>query len=180
VATKPDGKAAGAAQRVTFTRPAAERIAKAVRTVEGGNRSSSALEFVAAPGAPQLKTFRVGTYSGAWPIETDKTVTFYNQTSTPNTVTARNHFVDLQHGTCTATSWKCGIAKDGTAWKLVSWQQNTATAVFVANVTETVVLRDVLISFNTANCSIAKTNVTVSIVVIGTTFTNTMFTLPRC
>lgn len=118
MATKPDGKAAGAAQRVTFTRPAAERIAKAVRTVEGGNRSSSALEFGAAPGAPQLKTFRIATFgSAAWSVDTARTVTLFHVTNTPNTVSVSNVFGDI--GTATSTSRKCAIAREGTAWYLI-------------------------------------------------------------
>lgn len=145
----------------------------------GPTRIATRFEEIAVGGV-MGKVFRIGTYAGVWPIETDKTVTFYNQTATPNTVTVRNHFVDLQHGTCTGTTWKCGIAKDGTAWKLVSWQQNTATAVFVATTATTAVLRGILISFNTSNCSIGTTDVTTSIAVTGTTYTSIVLTLPRC
>jgi len=44
VALKPDGKSART-ERVTFTRPAAERIAQVVRTVEHGDRDSKGLTF---------------------------------------------------------------------------------------------------------------------------------------
>jgi hypothetical protein len=44
MAKKPDGAAAGT-QRVTFTKPAAERIGKVVRTVEAGNRDQGPLTF---------------------------------------------------------------------------------------------------------------------------------------
>jgi small ligand-binding sensory domain FIST len=47
VADKPDGKQRN--ERITFTRPAAERIAKVVRHVEGGNRDSSGLTFRRVP-----------------------------------------------------------------------------------------------------------------------------------
>lgn len=44
MATKPDGSPART-ERVTFTKPAAERIAKVVRTVEGGDRDTGPLTF---------------------------------------------------------------------------------------------------------------------------------------
>jgi len=44
MAQKPDGKPAGT-QRVTFTKPAAERIARVVRHVEGGDRDLGPLTF---------------------------------------------------------------------------------------------------------------------------------------
>ena len=51
MAQKPDGKPART-ERVTFTKPAAERIAKVVRAVEGGDRDAGPLTFGyrAAPG----------------------------------------------------------------------------------------------------------------------------------
>ena len=180
MAQRPDGKPAGRPDRVAFTRPAAERIARAVRKVEAGNRDGAGLSFPFVESSPPAKVFRLGTYTGAWPINTTKTVTFATQTSTPNTITVQNLFVDLQHGTCTATTWKCGVAKEGTAWSLISWQQDTATAIFLSTIADTVVLRDVTLAFNTANCSITKTNHTVLITVITGTFTDTMFTLPQC
>lgn len=44
MAQKPDGSAAKT-ERVTFTRPAAERIARVVRTVEFGDRNQHGLSF---------------------------------------------------------------------------------------------------------------------------------------
>jgi hypothetical protein len=44
VALKPDGKSART-ERVSFTRPAAERIAQVVRKVEAGDRNSKGLTF---------------------------------------------------------------------------------------------------------------------------------------
>lgn len=66
-------------------------------------------------GGSSPKTFRVCTFSGEWAIDTDKTVTFKNQTTTPNTVSARNLVCGLNpSGSCDVS-----IAKDGTAWYLV-------------------------------------------------------------
>ena len=61
------------------------------------------------------KVFRVCTFTGAWSINSAKTVTFRNVTSTPNTVSVTNLVCGLSPtGSCDAT-----IAKDGTAWYLV-------------------------------------------------------------
>ena len=61
MAQKPDGKPART-ERVTFTRPAAERIAKVVREVEAGDRDQAGLTFgvrtggsvVCRPGFPPV------------------------------------------------------------------------------------------------------------------------------
>ena len=121
MAQKPDGKAART-ERVTYTRPAAERIAKVVRAVEGGDRDTPGIYFGSAPGAAPGKTFRVCTFTGAWSKNSAKTVTFKNQTSTPNTVSSENLFISLPGSTATSSSRVCAIAKEGTAWHLIQWE----------------------------------------------------------
>ena len=121
MAQKPDGKSART-ERVTFTRPAAERIAKVVRAVEGGERDSPGIYFGSAPGAAAGKTFRVCTFTGAWSKNSAKVVTFKNQTSTPNTVSCQNIFISLPGSTATSSSRVCAIAKEGTAWHLIQWE----------------------------------------------------------
>jgi hypothetical protein len=114
MAQKPDGKPART-ERVTFTKPAAERIAKVVRAVEGGDRDAGPLTFGSRGVAGNPKAFRVCTFTGAWSINATKTVTFKNQTATPNTVAAVNLFCGLNpSGSCDVS-----IAKEGTAWYLV-------------------------------------------------------------
>jgi hypothetical protein len=80
VAQKPDGKAAKT-ERVTFTRPAAERIARTVRRVEQGDRGAEPLVFdrigVSSPFALKLATF-----TGNWETGTYKTVTLSGSTQT--------------------------------------------------------------------------------------------------
>jgi len=113
MAKKPDGKPASI-DRVSFTRPAAERIGKAVRQVEAGDRDLGPIEWGPRGGAA-AKVFRVCTFTGAWAINSAKTVTFRGVTSTPNTVSVMNIVCGLSPaGSCDAT-----IAKDGTAWYLV-------------------------------------------------------------
>jgi hypothetical protein len=130
VAQKPDGKSART-ERVTFTRPAAERIAKVVRAVEGGDRDTPGIYFGSAPGAAGAKTFRVCTFTGAWSINASKTVTFKNQTTTPNTVSASNLFWPIPEG----SQRDCAIAKEGTAWYLLVPQLYAANAATAATLT---------------------------------------------
>jgi hypothetical protein len=145
VSKKPDGSPART-ERVTFTKPAAERIAKVVRAVEGGDRDCGPLTFGARIGGVSGKTFRICTYTGAWSIGDTKTVTFKYQTATPNTVSATNLFFPV---TSTATGNRdCAIAKDGPAWFLVDVR---------AAVTATSVVTDITLSavLNTSACTIA-------------------------
>lgn len=113
MAKKPDGAAAGT-QRVTFTKTAAERIGKVVREVEAGNRDQGPLTF-GSRGVASGKVFRICTFTGSWAINGTKTVTFKNQTTTPNTVSV----VNLVCGLNPSGSCDVSVAKDGTAWYLV-------------------------------------------------------------
>lgn len=118
MAQKPDGKGAKT-ERVAFTRPAAERIARVVRQVEAGDRKGEPLRFGArAGGGASPVVFRVCTFTGAWIIDSAKTVTFKYQTNTPNTVSATNLFATL--GTSASDPRNCAIARDGTAWFLIA------------------------------------------------------------
>lgn len=115
--------AEGKQDRVVFTRPAADRIAKVVRRVEAGDRSCQALSYERGPRVGGTKAIRVCTFTGSWGINAFKTITFKYQTTTPNTVTAVNLFLDLpDDGTK-----NCAIAKDGTAWHLIQWQWVTVS-----------------------------------------------------
>jgi hypothetical protein len=131
VAKKPDGKPASV-DRVSFTRPAAERIGKAVRQVEAGDRDLGPIEWGPRGGnGGSAKVFRVGTFTGAWSIGSANTVTFRNVTTTPNTVTAINLFFPVT--STTEPTVNCGIARDGTAWYLIDVpvKIQTSTAVFI-------------------------------------------------
>ena len=112
------GQAAGKSF-VSFSRPAAQRIAKAVRTVEAGDRNQPGLTFDhPMPGGG--KVFRVCTFTGAWSKNSAKVVKFRGITSTPNTALAQNIFVAITGSTSTSTTKNCAIAKDGTAWYLIA------------------------------------------------------------
>jgi hypothetical protein len=181
MAQKPDGKPART-ERVTFTKPAAERIAKVVRAVEGGDRDTGPLTFGNRGVAGNPKLFRVCTFTGAWSINDTKTVTFRNQTATPNTVAAVNLFFPFP---APASATDCAIAKDGTAWYLIDVPFETATAVFAGATTTGIVVSstqstsrvtDVTLSatLNTTNCtiSIGKTLVTASTIFVTGTATS--------
>jgi hypothetical protein len=133
VAQRPDGKAAKT-QATSFTRPAAERIARVVRKVEAGDRKENALSFQRVGGGGG-KVFRICTFAGAWDIGSAKTVTFKNQTTTPNTVSATNLFWPVPDG----EERDCAIAKDGTAWYLLVPRLYSANAATAAEITTTAI-----------------------------------------
>jgi len=64
------------------------------------------------------KVFRICTFTGAWQLGTDKTVSIKYQPNTPNTINVTNLFFPIQ----TTDSRDCAVAKDGTAWYLIQWQ----------------------------------------------------------
>jgi hypothetical protein len=167
---------------VQFTRESAERIANVVRAAELTPTRGRALSFEAIQQGASRKTFRMATFTGAWAISTSKTVTFKNQTTTPNTVAAVNLFFPI---TSTAASTSdCAIAKDGTAWYLIDVPLETATAVFVgatatgiavSSTQSTGLVTDVTLSatLNTSDCtiSIGKTLATASAIFVTGTAT---------
>lgn len=127
---QPKGAGQAAGERfVQFTRGAAQRIAKVVRTVEGGNRTQSGVVFDHPIPGQSGKLFRVCTFTGSWSINTSKNVTFFNVTTTPNTVAVQNVMFPLPSlSTTTSTPTVCAIAKDGTAWYLLSVVHESHTA----------------------------------------------------
>jgi hypothetical protein len=103
------------ADRISFTRPAVERIARVVRAVENARPAGAGLRSRAVASETKPKPFRVCTFTGAWAINTSKVVTFRNVTTTPNTVSAMN----LVCGLSPTAMCEVSVAKDGTAWYLV-------------------------------------------------------------
>ena len=169
------------ADPVIFDRSSAERIANAVRRVEIGDRSEAPLQFDTVPPSQQRKTFRIATFSGAWAINSSKTVEFKYQTSTPNTASVVNLFFPYPAST---SATDCAIARDGTAWHLIDVPFETATAVFISQTATGVrvvstanqtAVANVLIAatLNTSDCSItvSRTQATVSLIVLQATAT---------
>ena len=95
MAQKPDGKAAKT-ERVTFTRPAAERIAKIVRRVEQGDRGAEPLTFERIGGGVSLP-LKLATFTGAWATGTTHVVNLGTPsgTSTSSTAAAYNAYLPL-------------------------------------------------------------------------------------
>lgn len=113
MAQQPDGKPAST-ERVTFTRPAAQRIARVVRTVESGDRSQKGLSFQRSSPIANVKQVRAATFTGSWFTGSIKTVTLENQPTA--TVSVQNLTISLPF---TATQ-SCIVGRDGTSWYLVS------------------------------------------------------------
>lgn len=112
MAQKPDGKPAQT-ERVVFTRPAADRIAKAVRIVEAGDRSTEPLVFERlGPGGGSGISVKRASWTANWSYNETATVTFL--TATNATATATNVILGAGPG----NGW---IARSGSAgWQLVS------------------------------------------------------------
>lgn len=89
------GQAAGGGRFVKFSHGSAQRIAKAVRIVEGGNRDQPPLTFEHPIHSVPLK---VATFTGAWATGTYKTVTLVNST---NTASVYNWCNAAEEGTST-------------------------------------------------------------------------------
>jgi hypothetical protein len=86
-----------------------------VRIVEKGDRTENALTFRRVGGGGGGIGLKLCTFTGSWSINTSKTLTFKNQTATPNTVSATNLYLGLDPSTaCDAL-----IAKAGSEWYLV-------------------------------------------------------------
>jgi hypothetical protein len=128
VAKKPDGRAAGT-ERVTFTRQAADRIAKAVRAVEAGDRSQEPLTFD-HPIPNRDASIRSATFTGGWTIGSVKNITWKYRSGTAN---AYNDLIDLPN----ASARNCVVGREGTAWRLINWQWQIAYAATQAELTTT-------------------------------------------
>ena len=125
---------------VSFSRPAAQRIAKAVRVIEAGNRSQPGLTFDHPMPGGGGKVFRVCTFTGAWSFSSSKTVTFKYQTATPNTAAVQNDLISLP----SAGTRNCVIGREGTAWHLINWQWDIVNAATAAALTTTSLRFDTL------------------------------------
>ena len=119
MAKKPDGKAAGV-ERVTFTRPAADRIAKVVRIVEAGDRDGAGLTFTPR-GAAQVSGVRLGKIACDWAKGTTATVQQYTgagQVITGKDFEAINRFAEVNLGGETESWVACVLI--GSTWHLIA------------------------------------------------------------
>jgi hypothetical protein len=135
-------------QPVSFTRAAANRIAKTVSRVEGEARKTEPLRF-----GPRQRPrpggvgdiFRTARFTGSWSVDSTATVEFTNSTFTPQTATAINLFCGIADG-------DVGVAKDiENVWHLISWEMQEVCTTRII---------DIELDLNTANCEIYRTLVT--------------------
>jgi hypothetical protein len=166
--------------------------------VEAGNRDLGPLEWgPRGGGGSSSKVFRVATVSGAWELNTLRTVTFQNQTTTPNTASVMNHIMPLAAMKSTGASRIVNIAKDHTQWYLVSFPLMTATAIMSTGTqtitfmgtgaTQTIsfatvgadvnAITDVSAVLNTTNCSITVSKTTTAVRTVGITQTATILSM---
>lgn len=174
------------AGRITFTRASAARIANAVQVVENQRPAAQPLTFEPILEKPHI--FRVGTVASAWAKGSQATVTL---SRSGRTVAAQNLLVSLP------SARTVNIAKDGTAWYLVSYEVGTATATLISSVsTQTLTyvaqqststltyqsagttsqitfVTGVAASLNTASCAIAITLTTATSKVLTAATTQT-------
>ena len=113
-------------ERITFTPRAAERIARAVRKIEAGDRQNAGLAFSAfigggGGGGGGGNVLNVCTFTGSWSINEPKTLTFQGITTTPNTVAATNQLFTIGDACETQVAY---IGKIGTAWHLLNVQHH--------------------------------------------------------
>ena len=100
---------------VQFTFESASRIANVVRAAELSPPTTAPLTFGRRVDGANKKQVRIATFTGSWPINGTKTVTFKYQTEQPNTAIALN----LVCGLSPSGSCDVSIAREGSAWYLV-------------------------------------------------------------
>ncbi len=100
--------------RISFTRPAVERIASVVRAVENARPAGAGLRSraVVAGGGQKIKR---GTFTAPWPKGTTKTVT--DATTAGKTYTGVTNYFAAITG---SGSFNCAIAYVGTEWILIA------------------------------------------------------------
>lgn len=113
MADRPDGKGVNA-DRVVFTRPAAERISKAVLVVEAGSRDALPMSFGVRldNSASPLK---LATVTGQWATGATASLTFY---ANSNTVSVQNLHMPVE--VAAGASAECVIGKAGGTWTLLA------------------------------------------------------------
>lgn len=151
---------AAGSQFVKFTMASAQRIAKAVRTVEAGDRNQPGLRFEHPIAGMANAGIRSATFTGSWSIGAAKVVTYKYRSGT---VSAINDLMNLPD----AGTRNCIIGREGTAWRLVNWQWDVGYAATAATLT-TSVLR-----FDTLPVAVIGTSSTVTFSISATACTAT-------
>jgi hypothetical protein len=134
----------------------ATRIARVVQSVEQEPQRAKPLTFDVAVAQPRQKSIKLGTYTGAWATNQFKTVTFRYS---PLTVSAINLFLNLPSN----GQRRCAVAKDGTAWHLIQWQQDAAVT--------TTATADVIVGVSLCEDSLTFERSRVGVFFVGTAAT---------
>jgi hypothetical protein len=99
--------------KVAFTRPAAERIARVVRLVESGKRDTEGFGFGVRLQSLSSDAVKFCSWTATWPYNSTATITFTSGTAA--TATATNVILGVGPG----DGW---VARKGSAgWALVSF-----------------------------------------------------------
>jgi hypothetical protein len=141
-----------------FDTRSAARIARVVQAVEREPQRAAPLTFDVAVAQPRQKSIKLGTYTGAWATNEFKTVTLRYS---PLTVSAINLFLNLPSN----GQRRCAVAKDGTAWHLIQWQQETAATV------TTTATADVIVGVSLCEDSLTFSRSRVGVFFVGTAAT---------
>jgi hypothetical protein len=160
------------ADAVQFTYESAERIANVVRAAETTPPSASPLTFDRRIDGRTPKQVRVATFSGAWPIDSTKTVAFkYAPTATVNAVNLSWPITLPGY-----TDETCIVGREGTNWWLVVPKLEARTAVFVTQTQNGTSLVSIAIAAtlntNTCGITVGQTPSTARITLITATATS--------
>ena len=165
------------ADAVQFTRESAERIAGVVRAAETFSPAAAPLTFDKRFSDKVPKQVRAATFTGAWAIDSTKTVTFkYAPTATANVVNL-SWPITANH----VAPENCLVGKEGTSWWLVVPVLQAATAVFVTQTQAGTNLVSIAIAAtlntNTCGITVSQTPSTTRITLITATVTSSYIRL---
>lgn len=128
----------GALDAVQFTRESAERIAGVVRTAEQTPTPAAPLSFAKRIEDRPPKQVRAATFSGSWPISSQKVVNFSNApTATANVLNLSWPITEQGY-----VNEPCIVGKDGTAWYLVVPVLQSTSGILVTSISEQSVIID--------------------------------------
>jgi hypothetical protein len=115
---------------IQFTRESGERIARVVRAAELEPARGSPLTF-----DPILfgkgSVIKLGTFTGSWQIGTTTEVTFYNVTTTPNTVAVENLLMSIGDACRTQVAFYSRVGHSGNLQLINVEHHQTAVVVAV-------------------------------------------------
>lgn len=115
------GQAAGTGGGVSFTRGAAQRIARAVRVVEAGDRGQQGLRFE-HPMPSVTASMRLGKTTASWTKGTLATITLYGSGTPPSETSSSTTLANCVNKFATVGTGKwvmLGKASNG-SWYLIA------------------------------------------------------------